>query len=268
MTKRLMLSLAQISTHPNEPKQNLLKTEEYIQKAKGQGSDMILFPELWMTGFNRDYLHTYKHEHVHTKQAVADLASLYSMWVCGSFPLVDHHEKIINASLLFNPEGKEVAFYQKIHLFSPNIEEQHMNHGSSLTLFEHSWGKSGFAICYDLRFPELFRSYALQGAQLIFLVAAFPHPRVEHWMTLIKARAIENQLYMVCVNRVGREEFQKGTQTFFGHSVVVNPWGEIILLGHHEEEMLLTTEIDLSLVDTIRQDIPIFNDRKPNIYLL
>jgi predicted amidohydrolase len=119
----------------------------------------------------------------------------------------------------------------------------------------------GLTICYDLRFPELFRRYALAGAKLIFVPAEWPHPRLMHWQTLLRARAIENQLFVVACNRVG----VVGKTHFCGHSAVIDPWGETIVEGD-ESEMLLTAEIDLGLVDDVRQRIPIFADRRPEIY--
>lgn len=263
------LSLAQISIEPNDPIKNLLKTEAFVKEAKNKHADMIVFPEMWTTGFNIQYLQKYSHHFTHTVSAIARLAQKYSLWICGSLPMMSQQRRITNTCMLFTPEGTIATSYDKIHLFSPSVEEMQMQAGEHLVTFDHAWGKSGFAICYDLRFPELFRSYALQGVKLVFLIAAFPYPRLTHWSTLIRARAIENQMYMVCVNRVGTEELQHaGSLTFFGSSMIVNPWGDIVMLGDEIQEMLLTTEIDLRVVDTIRNDIQVLNDRKPHIYQL
>lgn len=261
------ISLAQLSTEPNDFKKNLLKTKEYLEKAKECNSDIVVFPEMWLTGFNSDY-------NSEIIDLVAKLAKDHSLWVCGSIPSLNENNLITNALMLFTPQGSLASLYRKVHLFSRVPEERSMARGNHLTTFNFPFGKNnlascGFAICYDLRFPELFRSYALQGVKVIFLVAAFPHPRFEHWMTLIRARAIENQLYMICVNRVGSEEFQEvGTQTFFGSSVIVNPWGDFVVLGSQSEENLLTAEIDLAMVDKIRNDINVFKDRRPEVYKL
>jgi len=263
------VSLAQISIEPKEPTKNLVKTQNFVKAAKEQGSDLVVFPEMWLTGFDINYLHQHKASLPSLLHAIGELARHYSIGICGSLPVLDAEGGITNSSVLFDSEGQCIASYAKIHLFSPSVEEMQMQRGNQLITSDFAWGKSGFAICYDLRFPELFRSYALQGVKLVFLVAAFPHPRLEHWMTLIRARAIENQMYMVCVNRVGAETFQHaGSLTFFGSSMIVNPWGEVLTLGDCSQEMLLTQEISLTVVDTIRRDMQVLRDRQPHIYKL
>jgi predicted amidohydrolase len=142
-------------------------------------------------------------------------------------------------------------------------EDQHLAAGQHLTTVETSWGQSGLAICYDLRFAEIFRTYALQGVNLVYLPAEWPHPRLAHWQTLLRARAIENQMYMVGVNRVGTD----GTHQFFGHSAIINPWGDTILEGG-ESEALLTATIDTDIVAKVRDQIPVFKDRRPELYNL
>ena len=261
----MKISLAQLSTEPNNLKKNLAKTKEHIEEAKKQGSNIVVFPEMWLTGFSSDY-------NTEIVECVAKLAKDYGLWICGSLPSLNEHHHLTNALMLFSPEGSLAALYRKVHLFSRLPEERLMSPGNHLTTFGLPYQTNdittiGFSICYDLRFPELFRSYALQGVKVIVLVAAFPHPRLEHWKTLIRARAIENQLYMICVNRVGSEEFQEvGQQTFFGSSMIINPWGEYVILGSETKEELLTAEIDLAMVDKIRNDINVFKDRRPEVY--
>jgi predicted amidohydrolase len=140
-------------------------------------------------------------------------------------------------------------------------EEQYLAPGQAATLLDLPWGKTGLIICYDLRFPELIRHYALQGARLILIPAEWPHPRREHWRTLLRARAIENQCFVAACNRVGQS---KGA-AFFGASTVVDPWGEPLIEGG-ETEALLTVTIDLAQVDVVRQRIPVFADRRPELY--
>ncbi len=104
--------------------------------------------------------------------------------------------KIGNTGLLFDPEGKLVAEYTKLHLFRLMSEDRHLHAGNSVVVAQTQWGSTGLAICYDLRFPELFRGHTLAGAKVILLVAEWPHPRLAHWQTLLRARAIENQGFM------------------------------------------------------------------------
>jgi omega-amidase len=266
---KVNISLAQLSTESKNLKKNLVKSREYAQKAKERSSDILIFPEMWLTCLNNEYNNKHSQNFIEMMESVECLAKEYSIWIGGSLPSLNENNHLTNAFMLFSPEGSLASIYRKVHLFSTFREDRQMSAGKELTTFNCPFGKCGFAICYDLRFPELFRSYALQGVKAIFLVAAFPRPRLEHWKTLIRARAIENQLYMICVNRVGSEEFPEiGKQTFFGSSMIVNPWGDYVILGSQTEEMLLTAEIDLAMVDTIRNDINIFKDRKPDVYKL
>ncbi len=134
--------------------------------------------------------------------------------------------------------------------------------GERATLAKLPWGTAGLAICYDLRFPELFRGYALAGARLILLPAEWPHPRLAHWRTLLRARAIENQYFVAACNRVGADP--NGTR-FFGHSTLIDPWGEAIAEAG-EEPCLLTATLDLAQVEEIRRKIPVFEDRRTDLY--
>ncbi len=156
------------------------------------------------------------------------------------------------------------AWYDKAHLFSLVGEERHMASGRSRTLADTPWGPMGLAVCYDLRFPELFRRYAVDGAELIFLPSAFPEPRLAHWRTLIRARAIENQLFMVSCNQVGTKQLEHPT-TFFGNSCIIDPWGETVIEGGTEEQ-LLTAEINLSKAREIRNYMRVLDDRRPDLY--
>ena len=166
--------------------------------------------------------------------------------------------------MLINDKGELVAFYDKAHLFSLVGEERHMAPGKARTLVETPWGLMGLAVCYDLRFPELFRRYVVDGAELIFLPSAFPEPRLAHWNTLIRARAIENQVFMVACNQVGSKRLEKHT-TFFGASCIIDPWGETIVEGGSEEQ-LLTAEINLAKAKEIRGYMRVLEDRRPELY--
>jgi predicted amidohydrolase len=123
------------------------------------------------------------------------------------------------------------------------------------------WGATSIAICYDLRFPELFRRYAVEGAKLMMIPAEWPLERIEHWKALLVARAIENQCYIAATNAAG----QTGNTVFGGHSMIVDPWGKIIVAGG-ESPAMLTAEIELDVVDEVRDRIPVLRDRRPELY--
>lgn len=124
------------------------------------------------------------------------------------------------------------------------------------------WGETGLAICYDLRFPEMFRRYALDGVQTMIISAEWPLQRIEHWQTLLRARAIENQCFVIAANCVG----QCGGENFGGRSAVISPWGEVLVEGQSDQPELLTVTFDTGQVDEVRRRIPVLIDRRPDLY--
>lgn len=166
---------------------------------------------------------------------------------------------VYNTLPVIGPREGVLGAYRKIHLFPPMKEPQWIIPGEMPLSLELPWGRTGFAICYDLRFPELFRRYAGDGAQVVFLPAEWPYPRLEHWRTLLRARAIENQCYMVAVNRVGTDA---DTETrYCGHSTVIDPWGETVLEAG-ETEGHFTVTIDIDLVAQVRSALPVLDSRR------
>ncbi|MGC8839221.1 MAG: nitrilase-related carbon-nitrogen hydrolase, partial [Anaerolineae bacterium] len=157
--------------------------------------------------------------------------------------------------------GEILGAYRKIHLIPLFREDQYLYPGDAPVLVEFPWGKAGLAICYDLRFPELFRAYALGGAVVTFLVAEWPRERIAHWRVLVQARAIENLAFVVACNCTGSDE----SGTFGGHSLVVGPWGEVLVEGG-EEEGLFFAEVDLAQVEAARERLPALRDRRPAAY--
>jgi predicted amidohydrolase len=260
---QLTLSLAQIDIALGDPALNLEKAGRWIAEAKRRGSALVIFPEMWTTGFAWSNLAALAGRQDEVVKAVADLARTYEIWLTGSMLALDENKRPANTSILFDPQGQQVGVYRKIHLFSLMDEDRHLVAGQHLTTVATPWGQNGLAICYDLRFAEMFRSYALQGANIVFLPAEWPHPRLAHWRTLLRARAIENQMFMIGVNRVGSDEKSR----FFGHSAVIDPWGNA-LVEAGETEIMLTATIDTDQVAEVRQKIPVFRDRRPDLYRL
>ena len=264
MNRKLTISLAQIDIRLGDIAANLAHGQTLVQEAAQRGSDLIVFPELWTTGYDL----TRADELAETLPAgptarlLSAWATEYDLWVTGSL-LLQGEAGVFNAAPLFGPQGQIVGPYRKIHRFGPMGEDRWLEAGNRPGLFDLPWGKIGLGICYDLRFPELFRAYALAGASLILLLSEWPHPRLAHWRTLIRARAIENQCYFIAVNRVGSDR----DNTFCGHSAIIDPWGEVMVEAG-ESEALLTASIDLALVDEVRSRIPVLADRRPACYAL
>ncbi|MBI3927600.1 MAG: carbon-nitrogen family hydrolase [Armatimonadetes bacterium] len=267
-TVELKVTLVQMDVATSRPEENLAKAEGWLQEASSAGSQLVCFPEMWTTGFDWSYNAEHAAEHQACIDRVSALARRYTVWVAGSMLALDEGKRVSNTLFVFDPMGNRAAVYRKTHLFTLFGEDRHMAPGSALTLLAAPWGKTGLSICYDVRFPELFRSYVLQGARLQLLPAAFPHPRLEHWRVLVRARAIENQFFMIAPNQVGTEQTAGGEVRYFGNSMVVDPWGEILALGEESYEGLLHATLDLDKVDEVRSHLTALQDRRPDLYRL
>ena len=268
MTK-LTVSLAQLSVERSQPEKNLQKGEEMVAEAARRGSDIICFPEMWTTGFDWAANERIAPQQESTIERIADMARRHHIWINGSLLALNGQGKVANTSILFDADGNRAGVYRKSHLFSFIHEDRHMAPGESLCIVDTPWGRAGLAICYDLRFPELFRTYALKGVRLQLLPAAFPHPRLQHWKVLLRARAIENQVFLLAVNQVGTEDLGTGgVTTYFGHSAVIGPWGETIVEGSEDAGELLTAEINPGAIDRVRERMNVLQDRRPDLYEL
>ena len=258
---RITISLGQMDVHIGEPERNMEHVREWVGEAARRGSQLVLFPELWDTGYALERAGELASRLGEGRFAeVGALAKEYGLYVAGSL-MEDRDGQACNCLAVFGPDGELLGAYRKLHLFRLMEEEKYLTEGDQPLSLEMPWGNTGLAICYDLRFPELFRRYALEGSRMVLLPSEWPHPRLAHWRTLLRARAIENQMYVVACNRVGTSK----DAHFFGHSTIVDPWGETVIEGG-ESEMLLTAEIDLSLVEKARKRIPVFEDRRPEVY--
>jgi omega-amidase len=256
----LSISLAQMNVQLGSVEANYTRAEQMIAAAKQQGSQLILFPELWTSGY--DLLNTRKHalSNPQIVDRLADKAAENDIFIGGSF-LLQRDAGLYNTFVLIAPNGQRWQ-YEKLHLFRLMDEHRWLTPGDHTETANLAGNTAGMAICYDLRFPELFRQYALAGASLILLPAEWPARRSTHWQVLLKARAIENQVFIAGVNTVGIT----GSETFGGFSAVISPWGEVLVEGSGQEEELLVTTIDLNEIDRVRSQIPILTDRRPDIY--
>jgi len=258
---KLTLSLGQMDVKLGEPETNLARVSAWTAEAARRGSALVLFPELWSTGY--DLENWQRHASPPGQGMFPRLAALAREHhiALGGSVLEVRDGKAYNAFALFDATGALNATYRKTHLFRLMDEEKWLAPGEKLELVEADWGLTGLGVCYDLRFPEFFRNYALRGARLVLLPAEWPARRAYHWQTLLRARAIENQMFLAGCNRVGES---KG-EVFGGGSAVIDPWGEAVVEGG-SGETLLTAEIDLDQVDSVRNRIPVFKDRRPEIY--
>lgn len=258
---RLRVALAQLDIRLGDLAANLSRAGELVAGAARRGADLVLLPELWSTGY--DLEHAVQHAAANRREvlpALADLARRHQVFVAGSLLLRDDGG-VRNTAVIHAPDGSTIAEYAKVHLFALMAEHRYLTAGDATPTFGLPPCTAAAAICYDLRFPELFRLYALDGARVILLPAEWPAVRLAHWRTLVCARAIENQVFVIACNRAGTS----GDTAFAGHSMVVDPWGCILVEGGDGEDLLLTT-IDLTRVDEARARIDILGDRRADLY--
>lgn len=250
-----------MTVRAGEPEHNLEQVRAWVAKAARAGSALILFPELWHSGY--DLANSARYAAPLNKGTFAlmrELARTHGIAIGGSL-LEAHGDRVYNCFALYAADGQLLGAYRKTHLFRLMDEDRWLAPGEAAICAETAWGKAGLAICYELRFPELFRRYAVDGVSLTLLPAEWPVRRIEHWRTLIRARAIENQMFMLAANCVG----DSGNDLFGGHSAVIGPWGEVIAEAGSEPE-LLTCSLDLDTVAEARQRIPVLADRRPEVY--
>lgn len=222
--------------------------------------DVIVLPELWSTGYALG-LAVELADEADDSQFLAGLTREYGLAFAGGSVLATERGKVFNRSQVIDREGGYVASYDKVHLFRLMEEDKYLAPGTSASLFKLGGMNCASVICYDIRFCELPRKLAVQGAELLFVSAEWPIPRVEHWRTLLRARAIENQLYVVACNRCG---ITGGTE-FAGRSAIIAPDGTVLAEAGTGEEVIWA-DIELDAVRCVRSTIPVFDDRVPELY--
>lgn len=261
--KQLKVGIVQMDVQRGKPIDNVERAERLINAAVEAGAEVLLLPELWSTGFDLPQLNDMlSRQNPDPNIFLAEKAKQHAVWIVGgSVAVKDDDGRIYNSAPVFHPDGNLVTAYRKIHLFGLMDEDQYLSAGNEPVNFRLGEWPAGLIICYDLRFPELSRLLTLRGAQIIFVPAQWPTPRLEHWRVLLQARAIENQCFVVSCNTVG----QKGKDHFPGHSLVVDPWGRIVYEAG-DEETVAVVELDGEEVNRVRRTMSVLTDRRPDCY--
>ncbi|KAA0889815.1 carbon-nitrogen family hydrolase [Oryzomonas rubra] len=238
---------------------NLAHVREALRRAAAQGANLVVLPEMWSSGFAYKSLNELAQRTAGIVEELLALSRDLKLVIVGSMP-EPNGDKVFNTVFLAD-NGTLAGVYRKIHLFSLLGEDRAFSGGNRWLVAETSVGKVGVIICYDLRFPELSRRLAVEGAQVICIPAQWPRPREEHWRTLLRARAIENQLFVVACNACG----PIGKLELFGMSMVIDPKGEVLAeAGDGESEIV--ADLDMQAMADWRAQIPCFNDRRPEYY--
>ena len=238
---------------------NLAYVRTALARVASQGANLAVLPEMWSSGFAYRTLNELAGRTADIVKELLELSRTLKLVIVGSMP-EPHGDKVFNTVYVVD-NGHVAGTYRKLHLFSLLGEDKAFDSGDAWLLADTSLGKIGVIICYDLRFPELSRRLALEGASVICVPAQWPKPRQEHWRTLLRARAIENQLFVVACNACG----PIGKLEFFGMSMIIDPKGEVLAEGG-ETEGQIQAPLDLQLMADWRAQIPCFNDRRPELY--
>ena len=266
----MKVSLLQMKTAAT-PAENIVKIKTMLRQAKAAGADMAVLPEMCCCPYeNSAFVQFAMKWDDPFLMEIAETAKELGLYVvAGSVPL-SSKGKIYNASFVYNDKGNQIALHRKTHLFDINVpggqyfmESDTFTAGKDVTAFNTPWGKMGLMICYDIRFPELSRLLALEGVQAIFVPAAFNMTTgPAHWEMSFRMRALDNQVFMIgCAPARDMES----SYTAWGHSMAADPWGAVI--GQMDEtEGILTVELDMARVDTVRQQLPLLKHRRTDMY--
>ena len=257
----LTIALAQMDVPPGQPEVNLGRARDFAIQAREAGADLLLLPELWLHGYDLERAEEWAAPLGEGGFAhMAGLARESGLHLAGTL-LERHDGGVSNTAVLYAPDGTLLGSYRKIHLFRLMQEPRYLVPGDHATLCPTPWGPVGLAICYDMRFPELFRAMALAGAVLFLVPAQWPVRRVEAWFLLARARAAENELFVAACNRVGSD----GQVTFPGRSCLVDPWGNTLVEGDSNERLLIA-HADMQEVRKTRRYLTVYEDRRPEAY--
>ena len=260
----MRIAVVQFSVVAGDPTANRRIVEEHVAAIARSGAkpDVIVLPELWSTGYALERARELASPEGQAEAAfLGELAARHHIAFAGGSVLARVGDTVRNRAQVIDASGHLLTFYDKVHLFRLMDEDKYLAAGDRRTAFVLNGIPCSAIICYDIRFCELVRATALDGAKILFVSAEWPLVRKEHWCTLLRARAIENQFFVVACNRSG----VTGTETFGGHSMIIAPDGAILAQAD-EHDAVLTADLDFTLLDRVRAACPVFTDRAPEAY--
>ena len=271
MIRKYTAALVQMDTQNNK-KENLDFAAACVAEAAGRGAKLVCFPEV-MNLIGRNTGEGGGKESVpgYSTERLMAAAREYGVYIhAGSVTEeIPGEKQSYNTSVVIGPSGEILAEYRKLHMFditladgTPFLESDKVRPGSEIVTVETELGVFGLSICYDIRFPELYRLMALHGAQILFAPASFTMPTgKDHWEPILRARAIENGCYVLAPGQIGK----KPLYTAYGNSLVVDPWGTVIARSK-DRPGITYAEIDLDYLDEVRRQIPSLENRRGDIY--
>ena len=247
-----------------EPRRNTEKMLEFVANAAALSADIVVFPEMSDTGYDMPKIvrtaSSWDEGPVVALRRAAKESGLNI--IAGVSERAE--SDVYNAVVVIDRQGEIVVRYRKTHLITaaPIFEHEFLRAGDSLCTAQLEGTIIGLMTCYDLRFPEMARALALQGAKVIFVPAAWPLVRLPHWTCLTAARAIENQVFLIAIGRIGSD----GGPAFSGTSTIYNPYGVILASASQIHERIIIADVDLNEVDLVRKQIQVHQDRRPELY--
>lgn len=255
------ITVAQFAITIGDSEKNLARGIDTIEQAAAANSSLIQLPELWISGYDLKNCETHSQMTQQYTRLLQDLADKYYLAIGGSY-ITSREGKFFNSYLLILPGKSTPRQYDKTHLFQLLDEKSYFTAGSGLTVVDLDWGKVGLAICYDVRFPEIVRAYAHRGIDCLLVAAQWGKNRSDHWRTLIRARAIENQIFIAAANANG----QIYENELAGYSIVLDPWGNPVHEAGSNDPEVFTVSVDLSEIERVRQLVPSREDQRSQLY--
>jgi predicted amidohydrolase len=251
--------------------ENLVEAEALLALAAEGGAELAALPEVFTyRGPSRRSREVAEAIPGPASEMIARSARNHAMWVLGGSLLEAEGDRVYNTSLLFDRSGEQVARYRKIHLFdaappgvTPVRESETFSPGEEIVTAETEFGRVGFSICYDLRFPELYRGLMARGAEVLFVPANFQHATgVDHWEVLLRARAIENQAFVLAPAQCGPWGDPDKGRRAYGHSMAVDPWGRVLARGAEDETEVVFADLDFADLRRVRSILPALGHRR------
>lgn len=236
---------------------NHQKVRQLLEQAQPAPGALVVLPEMFATGFSMRAAALSDTASQATQQFLAGTAKTFGVYLAGGVVSDGQAGLGRNECVVYDPHGRELARYCKLHPFTYGGESAHYAAGEQVVLFDWAGFKVAPFICYDLRFPEIFRAAVKQGANLIVVMANWPVTRIAHWDALLQARAIENQAYVIGVNRCGQDPLL----SYSGSSRIIGPRGDIIIAAN-AAECVIQAELNLAEVQNYRCDLPFLADMR------
>jgi predicted amidohydrolase len=252
----MIVKSIQFEINVKNPLENIKKGLSLLSKSSNKDADLIVMPEMWSVGLYPELKESkFLNETEKILDEVLKISKKFdTIIIPGSLPLLKNGD-IYNTSFFVTPHGISVNSYKKNHLFKVGGEDKYTKAGDKLAVFDTKFGKISPLICYDLRFAEMFRTLAMRDVSIFIISAQWPMSRKDHWSSLLKARAIENQAFVIATNLCGHD----GRLEFAADSVIIDPWGNILELAENKET-ILSCKIDYNQPMELREKFPFLHD--------